>query len=797
MAALTLRLVKGTPLTNAELDANFTSLNTELGQKLVASSNLSDLTNAATARSNLGLGSVENKSSEAIRSELTSLNVTTALGYTPLSNAVSYLPLAGGTLTGNVYMTSGRFGLGTTVPTAYFDVRGSKAVTTATTINGFFASYVADDASATIAAGFATYINPAAGTALTTLTHYSASQRPFVGTATNQYGFEVSSNLTGATNNFAFRSSLSSGVGRWNLYMDGTAANYLAGATIINNALGFGSAGSPSYGTSGQFLKSGGSGAVPTWSSLSSSDVTTALGYTPQPSLVSGTNIKTVNGQSVLGSGNIQIDGGVTSFNARLGDVTLDYNDVVSALGYTPYFFVPGEIPLTNYNAGMYAVALPMNNGSASTGSLLFKSASGPSWSNALQYDDSSLSLIGAGLMLFSAAGLVAFAQSQQLTFFGNTVLHSGNYSSYAASAFHTHSEYQSADADLTAIAALSGTSGLLRKTAANTWTLDSSAYLTGITSGQVTGALGFTPYNSTNPNGYITSSALSSYLPLSGGTLTGNTTIANTNPVLVLQDTDSTGAAQLGVVSFRDNGGVERAWIGYGSSGTTDLNISNSQGAVTIQGSIALHAGNYTSYSPSLTGSGASGTWGISITGSAASLSANLPVARLNSGTNASASTFWRGDGTWAAAGGGAPTFAAGANYTGFGTNNQGISGTGSAGATTYAVEIGCRVFCDGTVRVQWGVLKTGPNQDNTKLPIGRIYVNGVAVGPERSAPTDEFSFAGYTDDVAVTAGALVAVYVKAHTTGYYGMGRLFGVGVSTNPTICLAAPWNFKTKG
>jgi len=52
----------------------------------------------------------------------------------------------------------------------------------------------------------------------------------------------------------------------------------------------------------------------------------------------------------------------------------------------------------------------------------------------------------------------------------------------------------------------------------------DLPTYTGTLTSSQVTTALGYTPYNSTNPNGYITSSSLSSYLPLSGGTVTGTT---------------------------------------------------------------------------------------------------------------------------------------------------------------------------------------------------------------------------------------------------------------------------------
>jgi hypothetical protein len=158
-------------------------------------------------------------------------------------------------------------------------------------------------------------------------------------------------------------------------------------------------------------------------------------------------------------------------------------------------------------------------------------------------------------------------------------------------------STVQGYDSDLQAIGNIAGTSGLLKKTAANTWSLDTTAYTTNtgtvtsitagtglsggnitssgtialanttvtagaytntnitvdaqgritaassgsgggvssfntrtgavtLTSGDVTGALGYTPYNSTNPSGYITSSG-----SISGNAATA-TLAANTSSI-------------------------------------------------------------------------------------------------------------------------------------------------------------------------------------------------------------------------------------------------------------------------
>jgi len=63
MSTIVNRATKGSPLTNTEVDSNFSNLNSD---KMEKSNNLSDISNTTTARTNLGVSSSSEATDNAI-----------------------------------------------------------------------------------------------------------------------------------------------------------------------------------------------------------------------------------------------------------------------------------------------------------------------------------------------------------------------------------------------------------------------------------------------------------------------------------------------------------------------------------------------------------------------------------------------------------------------------------------------------------------------------------------------------------------------------------------------------------
>jgi hypothetical protein len=147
-----------------------------------------------------------------------------------------YLPIGGGTINGNI-------GLNGTAVDSNISVYLAGSINGATGKYGFTDERVAGSGVTSALVGFSTSLGTAAASfTLSAIRHFSVGQQTFgAGSAvTTQVGFNVGATMVGATNNYAFRGLIASGANRYNLYMDGTAANYLKGALTVDGVVAIG-----------------------------------------------------------------------------------------------------------------------------------------------------------------------------------------------------------------------------------------------------------------------------------------------------------------------------------------------------------------------------------------------------------------------------------------------------------------------------------------------------------------------------------------------------------------------------
>lgn len=159
---------------------------------------------------------------------------TSAIGNSNITDTGSLI-----TLGSNAYVTN-NLGLGNSSLTQY-GFRNSLNITGAGNSTANYSDGQIQSGVTGRASYYETFVNTAAAAFTNAgLYHYRANQSTFGAgsTVTSQYGFSAESTLVGATNNYGFFGNIPSGTNRWNLYMNGTAANYLAGDTSIGTTTG-------------------------------------------------------------------------------------------------------------------------------------------------------------------------------------------------------------------------------------------------------------------------------------------------------------------------------------------------------------------------------------------------------------------------------------------------------------------------------------------------------------------------------------------------------------------------------